>query len=76
MNIDYDIFEILPDGSAMWRMCVRGLQSTTEALTGISKQASNECFAIELNTQSIIGRVNDVTRAAHVRTGEASDAIN
>ena len=68
---DYDIFEILPGESLLWRMCVHGTQNVAKALEELGKQTPNECFAINIGTKEVIARVNDKrSRGAHLGSGE------
>ena len=66
MEHEFDVFETLPDRSVRWRACIRGTQPALTKLKSISTQTINEVFAIDLATQTIIGRVNEglPTRAA------------
>jgi len=59
MELEYDVFETLPDRSVRWRSSVRGTQSALAILRGISEQTVNECFAIHIDTMIIIGRANE-----------------
>ena len=68
MNYEYDLFETLPDCSVRWHGCVRGTEFALAKLKGISKQTTNECFAILAGTQKILARVND---GRHVRVATA-----
>ena len=58
MQREYDLFEQLPDGSPIWRCRVLGAQELNRKLEEIAKQTANECFAIHLPTQQIVGRMN------------------
>ena len=58
MEYEYEIFETRPDRSVMWHAFVRGDEAALAKLRAISKTTPNECFAIRLATQTIIGRVN------------------
>jgi hypothetical protein len=61
---EYDVFETLPDRSVRWHVSVRGTQSALAKLQGISKQTANECFAIHLDTKTIIATVQARSLAA------------
>jgi hypothetical protein len=63
MNIDYDLFELFPDGSVMWRVSIHGTELALATLAAIGKQTINECFAKNLTTQQVIGRVNEASAA-------------
>ena len=58
MHREYDIFEVLPSGSEIWRMCAHGRQNAEEVLTILADQTANECYAIHIQTKEIIARVN------------------
>ena len=70
MDNEYDVFEILPDGSAIWRAFVRGTHNAFEVLKAVGKQTCNECFATDLSRQTIIGRVNSGRSAEHATANE------
>jgi hypothetical protein len=66
MNRDYDIFERFPDASLRCLIRVHGTQHVPKVLEERGKQTTNECFAMNIRTQEIIGRVNDkVARRAN-----------
>jgi hypothetical protein len=64
MDTDYDLFEVLSDGSVKWRSCVRDKQRALVMLKVVGSRTFNQCFAINLVTQEIIGRVNSRRIAA------------
>jgi hypothetical protein len=64
MNIDYDVFEVLPNRSLMLRVSIRGTQRALAVLKAVGSRTSNECFATEIETQEVIGRVNNGRGAA------------
>lgn len=64
MGIDYDIFEILLNGRLKWHLCARGEQRALAMLKAEGSRTANECFAINLCTREIIGRVNSRSIAA------------
>jgi hypothetical protein len=70
MNTRYDVFEILSDGSAMWRACVEGTQQALERLKAVGKQTSNECIATDLRTKTIIARVNQGRSRSQINANE------
>ena len=55
--MEYDIFEVLQDGSVRWHACARGTRAGLATLEQCSKKTTNECFAIRLSTQTILARV-------------------
>jgi hypothetical protein len=59
MDAEHDLFEVFPGGAPLWRGCVRGREPALAALEVLGRQTANVCFAVELFTGTIIGRVND-----------------
>lgn len=72
MDTEYDLFEVFPGGAPLWRSCVRGRKCALAALESMGQQTGNECFAAELGTGTIIGRVN----TGHEARGQANSARN
>ena len=58
MEIEYDVFEILLNRSVKWHRCVPEKQRALEILKALGSRTINECFASDLWTGEIIGRVN------------------
>lgn len=58
MDTEYDVFEILLNRSVKWHSCFREKQRALEVLKALGTQTFNECFATDLATREIIGRVN------------------
>jgi hypothetical protein len=59
MSTEYDVFEILLDGSVKWHLCIPEKQRALAVLKAVGSRTFNECFATNLETQEIIGRVNE-----------------
>ena len=57
MDREYEIFEIV-EGAPMWRGHGTGLLDARRHLLQLSRQTTNECFAIHLESKEIIGRLN------------------
>jgi hypothetical protein len=57
MEFEYDVFETLQDRSLMWRTCARGTKLALVELEKISRMTPNECFAIHIDTKTIIGKI-------------------
>jgi|GEM_PF-3223160 len=75
MDRTYDIFEVLPDKSLLWKACVLGAQNVADVMADIGKRTANECFAMNINTKEIIARVNVKPRgAASVKSAESAGA--
>jgi hypothetical protein len=49
---DYDIFEELPDGSAIWRACVFGMNNVELKLLEMARETNNKVFAVNLQDRS------------------------
>ena len=64
MDTEYDVFEILPNRSVRWHFWVRGKQCALYMLKAVGTRTFNECFAMNLATREIIGRVNNRTVAS------------
>jgi hypothetical protein len=58
MDRIYDIFELFPNKSVLWRTSVHGTQNVAGVLAEIGKRTPNECFAMNIDTREIIARVN------------------
>ena len=53
MRPEYDIFEKLPDGSSIWRVCVPGQYDAERKLQELAEDSVNEFFAIEINSRQL-----------------------
>ena len=53
MRPEYDIFEKLPDGSSIWRVCVPGQYEAERKLDELAEYSENEFFAIEINSRKL-----------------------
>ena len=49
---DYDIFEVLPDGVAVWRGCVVGMEGVEQKLRDLARESNNSFFALILVDRS------------------------
>ena len=58
MDRDYEIFEILADGSPIWRGHAPGLPDARLLLERIAAKTKNECIAMHLLTRQIAARIN------------------
>jgi hypothetical protein len=63
---DYDVFEVFPDHTLRWRECVHGTRSALAKLEALAKLTVNECFAADIRTQEIVGRVNEGRAVARI----------
>jgi hypothetical protein len=54
----YDLFEILPDGSPIWRCAVAGHENAVEQLRKLAQQTPNEVRIIHLSSNTVIAVLN------------------
>jgi hypothetical protein len=48
MRRDFDIFEKFPDGSTLWRACVRGQFEARRKMNELSERSENQFFMIDI----------------------------
>jgi hypothetical protein len=58
VETEYDVFEVLLNRSVKWHLCVREKRCALDMLKALGSRTFNECFATDLETNEIIGRVN------------------
>jgi hypothetical protein len=58
MDREYDLFEIFPDGSALWRHTVSGHEEAIKRLRELSMQTTNEVRLMHLPTGTLIASLN------------------
>lgn len=58
MDRDYDIFEILPDGSPLWKVAVSGHQKAISILQQLATQTENEVRIMHIPTNTLIASMN------------------
>jgi hypothetical protein len=58
MTRNYDLFEILPDGSPIWKELVSGHDEAIRKLQELAKQTKNEVRVMHLATKTIIAAMN------------------
>ena len=51
-NREYFVFEKLPDGSAVWRCCVVGMDNVELKLQDLARDSNNKFFALNLGNRS------------------------
>src|SRR5260370_4301199 len=54
----YEIFEVLPDGSALRISRVYGLEFAKVALQELAKRTRNECFVADARTRQVVAQLN------------------
>ena len=55
---EYEIFEVLPNGSALRVTAVSGLEFAQLTLQELAKHTSSECFAADAKTRQVVAQVN------------------
>jgi hypothetical protein len=55
---NYDLFEILPDGSPIWKCAVAGHENAVQQLRELALHTSNELRIMHLSTNTIIAVLN------------------
>jgi hypothetical protein len=58
MNREYDLFEMFPDGTALWRLTVTGRQEAIEVLHQLCTRTANEVRVMHLPTNTVIATAN------------------
>jgi len=58
LDRDYEIFEKLPNASVRFLIRVHGTRHVPGILEARGKETTNECFAKNIRTGEIVGRVN------------------
>ena len=58
MQIDYDLFEVLPDHSTKLHATVRGSHHAREQWEILGMQTTNECYAAAALGHEVLARVN------------------
>jgi hypothetical protein len=48
-DCDYDVFEMLADGSTFWRACVIGMANVEFKLRGLARDSTNKLFAASMH---------------------------
>jgi hypothetical protein len=48
---DYDIFERFPDGSTLWKACVRGRFEAQRKIDEFAERSENQFFMIDIQEQ-------------------------
>jgi hypothetical protein len=55
---EYEIFEVLPNGSTRRISAVSGLEFAHRGLKELAKHTSNECFAADAKTRQVVAQMN------------------
>ena len=62
MERSYDIFEVMPDGTLVWRTTVVGHEQAIIALKNLAAQTKNEVLLMHLETRTTIAVMNAPAR--------------
>ena len=60
MDRSYDVFEIFPDGSMIWRASVAGLEPAVRKFKELSRGGANEFRLMHLPTHTVIATTKTV----------------
>jgi hypothetical protein len=58
MDRDYDLFEVFPDGSLVWRDSVTGHEKAIRRLRELAELTDNEFRVIHVPTNTLIASMN------------------
>ena len=58
MSREYDAFEVLPDGTLMWRATVVGHEDAFQKLKEVAKDSPNEFRLMHVPTKTVIATIN------------------
>jgi hypothetical protein len=61
VNRNYDLFEMLPDGSPRWKGSVSGYDDAIRMLHKLSERTANKVHLMYLPTKTIIATLNAPT---------------
>jgi hypothetical protein len=64
MDSEYDLFEIDPNGSPLWRDVVSGREKAVLKLRELSLRTANEVRVIHLPTNAVIATFNTALRVS------------
>jgi hypothetical protein len=58
MNRVYDAFEVLPDGSLIWKGTVTGREDAVKKLEQVAKDSPNEFRLMHIPSNTVIATIN------------------
>ena len=58
MERQYEIFEVLPNGSTLRTSIVSGLEFALLTLRELARHTNNECFAEDAETRQVVSQLN------------------
>jgi hypothetical protein len=54
MNYQYDLFEKFPDGSSLWRACVKGLRGARLHMLHLAGHSQNKFYAMNVKSGKVV----------------------
>ena len=60
MDLEYDLFERMPDNSLLWQGCATGLEAARQRVRLINRETGHECFAMYMPMKQIVARVTQL----------------
>lgn len=58
MEREYDIFEVFPDGSPLWRGAVSGHENAVDKLRELAATTKNEVRIMHMSSNTLIAAMN------------------
>jgi hypothetical protein len=58
MNRKYDAFEVLPDGTLIWKAAIVGHENAINKLQEVAKGNTNEFRLMHVPTKTVIATIN------------------
>lgn len=74
MDRNYDLFEILPDGSPLWKCAVTGHENAVQQLRELAKHTDNEVRIMHLASNTIIAVFNAPPKSGDTRAPQNQPA--
>ena len=76
MDREYDLFEIYPDGSPIWRDVVSGREKAILKLRELSTETANEVRVMHLSTNTVVAATNTALNVLCVPPDGSRDAAD
>ena len=58
MNRVYDAFEVLPDGTLIWKATIKGREDAVKKLEQVAKGSPNEFRLMHIPSKTVIAAIN------------------
>jgi hypothetical protein len=58
MNREYDAFEVLPDGTLLWKATIVGHEDAIKKLQEVAKNSPNEFRLMHIPTKTVVATIN------------------